>query len=146
MTDRVMLPPNLGWGRRRGRGIPTEQTVNSVTENVVIPPSQPQNGTTADMIAAMFQQAMESLVEKIQTQPQTSTSKNGAPTNSAAYAARDNSRPAGRGAGNKSTSDRGSGVVDRGQSQVFALARQDIDASNAIVIGTLLVCLLDEIV
>ncbi|MCD9641378.1 hypothetical protein HAX54_027544 [Datura stramonium] len=70
MADRFMLPPNLGWGRRRGRGIPARQTVDPITENVVIPLSQPQNGTTANMIATMFQQAMESLVEKIQTQPQ----------------------------------------------------------------------------
>ncbi|MCD7472498.1 hypothetical protein HAX54_013754 [Datura stramonium] len=53
----------------RGRGIPAKQTVDLITENVVIPPWQPQNGTTADMIATMFQQEMESLVEKIQTQP-----------------------------------------------------------------------------
>ncbi|MCD9646201.1 hypothetical protein HAX54_035878, partial [Datura stramonium] len=44
-------------------------TDDPVTENVVIPPSQPQNGTTADMIDTMFQQAMESLVEKIHKQP-----------------------------------------------------------------------------
>ncbi|MCD9640166.1 hypothetical protein HAX54_025310 [Datura stramonium] len=99
------------------------------------------------MMAAMFQQAMESLVEKIQTQPQVnmmsgenngynqsdeplrrgpsqiSSSINGAPTNSAAYTARDNYGPVGRGVGNKSTSDRGSGAVGRGQFQVFALNR-----------------------
>ncbi|MCD7457784.1 hypothetical protein HAX54_036162 [Datura stramonium] len=69
MEDRVILPPNLGCDRRRVRGILAEQTIDPVIENVVIPPSQPQNGTTADMIAAIFQQVMESLVEKIQTQP-----------------------------------------------------------------------------
>ncbi|MCD7467650.1 hypothetical protein HAX54_005200 [Datura stramonium] len=56
-------------GRRRGRGIPARQTVDPVTENMVIPPSQPQHGTTANMIASMIQQAMEILVEKMQTQP-----------------------------------------------------------------------------
>ncbi|MCD9638455.1 hypothetical protein HAX54_022453, partial [Datura stramonium] len=35
---------------------------------MVIPPSQPQNGTTADMTNVMFQKTIESLVEKIQTQ------------------------------------------------------------------------------
>ncbi|MCD7454599.1 hypothetical protein HAX54_025345 [Datura stramonium] len=99
---------------------------------MVIPSSQPQI-VEVDMIAAMFQKAMESLVEKIQSQPQmghykrdfscnhrgpsqTSTSMNGTPTKSDSYAARDNSGPAGRGAGNKSTSDKGSGAVGRGQS------------------------------
>ncbi|MCE5166375.1 hypothetical protein HAX54_018105, partial [Datura stramonium] len=47
---------------------------------------------------------------------QTSKSMNGAPTNSVSYVTRDNYGPAGRGAGNKSTSDRRSGAVGRGQS------------------------------
>ncbi|MCE0481691.1 hypothetical protein HAX54_039631, partial [Datura stramonium] len=65
-----MLPPNFSWGQRRDRGVPSRQIVDPVTENIVTPLSQPQNGTTADMIATMFHQAIESLVEKIQTQPQ----------------------------------------------------------------------------
>ncbi|XP_059303298.1 uncharacterized protein LOC132055471 [Lycium ferocissimum] len=69
MADRVMLPPNLRWGRRRGRGLSARQTIDPVEEAEETPPSQPQTGTTADAIAAMFQQAMESLVERIQTQP-----------------------------------------------------------------------------
>ncbi|KAH0757381.1 hypothetical protein KY290_020874 [Solanum tuberosum] len=73
MTDRVVLPPNLGWGRKRGRGIPTRQAPDPVVEEEVIPPLQSQNDTTVDTIATMLQQAMESLVGKIQAQPREST-------------------------------------------------------------------------
>ncbi|KAH0682296.1 hypothetical protein KY289_020048 [Solanum tuberosum] len=70
---KVVLPPNLGWGRKRGRGIPTRQAPDPVVEENVIPPPQSQNDTTADTIAIMLQQAMESLVGKIQAQPREST-------------------------------------------------------------------------
>ncbi|OIT04211.1 PREDICTED: uncharacterized protein LOC109223168 [Nicotiana attenuata] len=65
---RIMLPPNLGWGRKRGRGIPARQVVHPIIENEVIPPSQPPGGGTTDVIAAMLHQAMESLLQKVRTQ------------------------------------------------------------------------------
>ncbi|KAH0712405.1 hypothetical protein KY289_008364 [Solanum tuberosum] len=77
MVDRVVLPPNLGWGRRRGRGMPGRQTTDLVVEEDVIPPLQSPNDTTADMITTMLQQAMESLVGKIQVKPQESTLSRG---------------------------------------------------------------------
>ncbi|MCD7463984.1 hypothetical protein HAX54_051882 [Datura stramonium] len=128
MADKVMLLPNLGCGRRRGQGIPASQTIDPVTKNVVISLSRCHNGTTTDLIDAIFQQAMESLI---------SISMNSAPINVAAYAVRDDSGPAGKGVRNKSTSDGGSRVVGRGQFRVFALTRQDVEVSNAVVTGTL---------
>ncbi|WMV55096.1 hypothetical protein MTR67_048481 [Solanum verrucosum] len=68
-----------------------------------------------------------------------------APTNSVGYTSRYDSGAARNGIKDKNTNERGSGAVGRGQSRVFALTRQDVEASNAVVIGILSVCSLNAI-
>ncbi|WMV23781.1 hypothetical protein MTR67_017166 [Solanum verrucosum] len=75
----------------------------------------------------------------------TSTSVNSAPTNSAAFTAKDNIGATRKGVENRNANDRGPGTVGRGQSRVFALTRQDVEASNAVVTGILSVCSFDAI-
>ncbi|KAH0715103.1 hypothetical protein KY284_008008 [Solanum tuberosum] len=57
--------------------MPGRQATDLVVEEDVIPPLQSQNDTTADTIATMLQQAMESLVGKIQVKPRESTLSRG---------------------------------------------------------------------
>ncbi|KAK6776052.1 hypothetical protein RDI58_027053 [Solanum bulbocastanum] len=52
--------------------MPARQAVDLVVEEEVIPTPQSQNDTTADTIATMLQQAMESLVGNIQVKPRES--------------------------------------------------------------------------
>ncbi|XP_015165399.1 uncharacterized protein [Solanum tuberosum] len=74
---------------------------------------------------------------------QASTSVNSALTNSAAFTAKDNFGAARKGAENRNANDRGPGTIGRDESRVFALTRQDVEASNAVITGILSVCSFD---
>ncbi|XP_072081185.1 uncharacterized protein [Arachis hypogaea] len=63
---------------------------------------------------------------------------------SSAMSIENSSGPSGRGAGGRGqTYNRGGSQRGRGQARVYALTRQDAQASNAVVAGTLQVCSLD---
>ncbi|XP_072064475.1 uncharacterized protein [Arachis hypogaea] len=63
---------------------------------------------------------------------------------SSAMSIRNSFGPSGRGAGGRGqTYNRGGSQRGRGQTRVYALTRQDAQASNAVVAGTLQVCSLD---
>ncbi|XP_059294551.1 uncharacterized protein LOC132047538 [Lycium ferocissimum] len=51
----------------------------------------------------------------------------------------------GRGVGDRATGNHGQGNAGRGQARVFALTRQDVQASNAVVTGILSVCSFDAL-